>query len=118
MSFFIRCFFNIIFSYLLFIFWISHCFFSLTNVHENPNKNIKMNFILMNIAHFFDMYLFCFMAKSNIIIVTISNSTTFFLLFGHCFSERGIMVVYLVHYYIRLYIFRYFAIKYPPDRDN
>ena len=107
MSFFIRCFFNIIFSYLLFIFWISLCFFSLTNVHENPN-----------IAHFFDMYLFCFMAKSNIIIVTISNSTTFFLLFGHCFSERGIMVVYLVHYYIRLYIFRYFAIKYPPDRDN
>lgn len=47
---------------------------SLTNVHEDPNKNSKMNMILMNIAHFLDMYLFCFMVESNIMIVPISNA--------------------------------------------
>ena len=28
---------------------------------------------------------------------------TFYLVFGNCFGERGIMVVYLVHYCIKLY---------------
>ena len=34
-----------------------------------------MNIILINIAHFSDMFLFYFMVKSDIVLVTISNAT-------------------------------------------
>ena len=42
-------------------------------MHENPNKNSKLNIIIINIPHFLDMSSFCFTVVSDSKQVTMSN---------------------------------------------
>ena len=42
-------------------------------MHENQDKGRKMNIMMINIVHFLDMSLFCFMTESEIMLITISN---------------------------------------------
>ena len=42
-------------------------------MHENQDKGRKMNIMMINIVHFLDKSLFCFMTESDIMLITISN---------------------------------------------
>ena len=53
------------------LFGLVFCF--LRNMHENPNKDRKMNIIIIDIVYFLDISLPCFITESDIMLVTISN---------------------------------------------
>ena len=78
---YINIFYSLLYSFLIFkhfldttllcLVWFS--FFFLRNMHENQDKGRKMNIMMINIVHFLDMSLFCFMTESDIMLITISN---------------------------------------------